>query len=106
MKVTTSFCRGCIYQGYAGGYQRCCDYIFKVGKPRPCPPGKDCTVRTTVRQRPKAEKPKVRGTVKACEWCGTEFVLNNNGSQKYCCKRCRDAAFRDRYKKSMEGMIK
>ena len=100
MMSTTSPCRGCIYQGYAGGNLKCCDYIFKVGKPRPCPPGKDCTVRATVRQIHKEGKAKVRGTVKACEWCGTEFVLHNNGAQRYCCKRCKDAAYREKYRKA------
>lgn len=34
-------CRGCDYQ--AGG--KYCDYIGIVGHRRPCPPGKDCTVK-------------------------------------------------------------
>lgn len=101
MKVTTSFCRGCIYRASTGGMNSC-DYIFKTGKRRPCPPGKDCTVRTTVRQLPKEEKAKVRGTFKSCQWCGVEFVLNNNSSQKYCSKRCKDAAYREKYRKTKE----
>ena len=43
-------CAGCICLGYAGGGITCCDYIFKVGKRRPCPPGKDCTVKATQRR--------------------------------------------------------
>lgn len=82
------YCKGCIYQGYAGGEQRCCDYIFIEGKRRPCPPGKDCTVKTTERKR-KAPKPNVRGTRRNCAYCGTEFVLHNNGKQIYCCSKCR-----------------
>ena len=36
-------CQGCIY--YGGDYYRCCNYILVMGKRRPCPPGKGCTVR-------------------------------------------------------------
>ena len=36
-------CRpGCIHEGSAGGL-RVCNYIFDVGKPRPCPGGPSCT---------------------------------------------------------------
>lgn len=101
MTKCDSHCRGCAYLGYAGGDLRCCCYIFIEDKRRPCPPGKDCTVRATVRQLAKVEKEKVRGTIRACLWCGTEFVLHNNGSQKYCCKRCKDAAYRMKYRKGM-----
>lgn len=40
-----SGCEGCIY--FFGDYEisSCCNYIFIMGEPRPCPPGKDCTVR-------------------------------------------------------------
>lgn len=85
-----SHCRGCIYCAIVGGMASC-DYLFQVGTPRPCPPGKDCTVRITVRQEP---KPKLRGTVRSCEWCGTEFELSGNVTKKFCSKRCKDAAFR------------
>lgn len=39
------YCEGCDY--YFGDYDlsKTCNYIFIVGKPRPCPPGKGCTVR-------------------------------------------------------------
>ena len=39
------YCEGCIYWG--GDYQtnRSCNYIFQTGHRRPCPPGKDCTVK-------------------------------------------------------------
>lgn len=36
-------CDGCIY--FIGEYHKCCNYIFVKGERRPCPPGKDCTVR-------------------------------------------------------------
>lgn len=46
-------CKGCIYLGSAGDLCSC-DYIFKVGKRRPCPPGKGCTVKETKKRgRPK-----------------------------------------------------
>lgn len=46
--------KGCIYLGKAGAYG-CCNYIFMVGKPRPCPPSKDCTVKETGRKKRRAE---------------------------------------------------
>lgn len=41
-------CEGCRY--FFGHYQQnaCCNYIFMVGHRRPCPPGKDCTVKTPI----------------------------------------------------------
>lgn len=42
-------CKGCIYLGTAGSFG-CCDYIFKVGKRRPCPHGKGCTVKETMKR--------------------------------------------------------
>lgn len=38
-------CKNCRY--WYGSYDgsRCCNYIFDIGKPRPCPPGDACTVR-------------------------------------------------------------
>ena len=39
------YCEGCVYFG--GDYEctKCCNYIFVNGERRPCPPGKDCTVK-------------------------------------------------------------
>lgn len=37
-------CRCCAYRKDAAGGWTTCDYIFIEDKPRPCPPGKDCTV--------------------------------------------------------------
>ena len=37
------YCEGCVY--YEGGFTKMCSYIFIKGKSRPCPPGKDCTVK-------------------------------------------------------------
>lgn len=48
-------CDGCRYFFGTFPYNRCCNYIFLVGSRRPCPPGKDCTVR-----KPEETKPKGR----------------------------------------------
>ena len=37
-------CKGCVYLGGHPDY-RTCNYIFIEDKRRPCPPGKDCTVK-------------------------------------------------------------
>lgn len=47
-------CKGCIYLGRAG-WLGCCNYIFIEGKPRPCLPGKDCTIKETKRKKRRAE---------------------------------------------------
>ena len=52
-------CKGCAYMGWVGGIG-CCEYIFKEDKPRPCPPGKDCTVK----------KPRKRGRKKKAQYYG------------------------------------
>ena len=38
-------CIGCAYFGGENNLNNSCNYIFIVGKRRPCPPGKDCTVK-------------------------------------------------------------
>ena len=85
-------CAGCIYLGYAGGGITCCDYIFKVGKCRPCPPGKDCTVKETQRRQQKATKKKAYAVTKECLWCGKAFEQKDYHAQKYCCPMCKSAA--------------
>ena len=35
-------CRGCVHYY---GMIKCCNYILDKGRSRPCPPGKDCTVK-------------------------------------------------------------
>ncbi|MCD7755514.1 MAG: hypothetical protein LUJ09_04175 [Firmicutes bacterium] len=44
-------CSGCAY--YYGNSESdvCCNYLLKTGKRRPCPPGKDCTVRKVSRNK-------------------------------------------------------
>lgn len=42
----SKYCEDCVYfQGYS---MRCCNYIFIEDKRRPCPPGKDCTVKVKI----------------------------------------------------------
>ena len=43
-------CRGCIYAGWTSSGDACCDYILIVGRRRPCPPGKECTVKRAAKQ--------------------------------------------------------
>lgn len=43
-----------------------CRYIFAVGKPRPCPPGKDCTVKVPM----KVMRRKKKETADRCVCCG------------------------------------
>ena len=38
-------CKGCYYWFGINAGCDCCNYIFVEGKRRPCPPGKDCTVK-------------------------------------------------------------
>lgn len=38
-------CEGCVYFFADYAVNNCCNYIFIKDKPRPCPPGKDCTVK-------------------------------------------------------------
>ena len=49
-KADIKNCKNCYYfkQLYPGG-ERCCHYILIEGKRRPCPPGKDCTVKNTIK---------------------------------------------------------
>lgn len=43
-------CKGCCHYRCGNGWLYVCSYIFDVGKRRPCPPGKDCTVKETERK--------------------------------------------------------
>lgn len=50
MGVLTKYCDACVYRkSITGGYLRYCDYLCMTGKPRPCPAGDGCTVRSTRR---------------------------------------------------------
>ena len=51
-------CLGCKYYCTIWDGMCYCNYIFQVGKRRPCAPGKDCTVKE------KGRPPKVKG----CGW--------------------------------------
>lgn len=58
-KIYDRACKGCTYLIFLGGYMGCCNYIFKVGQRRPCPPGKGCTVKET-RKRGRKKKVEVQ----------------------------------------------
>lgn len=88
--VMDPHCKGCAYLGYAGGGYTCCDYLFKENRRRPCPPGKDCTVKITPKQKEMLDKQRKKESKRvvmgACQWCGAEFIQVSNGSKKYCGK--------------------
>lgn len=44
------FCRGCIYVTFVGTMP-VCDYMLRTGRRRPCPPGDQCTEKTTEKKR-------------------------------------------------------
>ena len=47
--ASDKFCDDCYwYKPVYNGF-RCCHYLLMTGKKRPCPPGKDCTVKVTVK---------------------------------------------------------
>lgn len=46
----SQYCKGCRYwDGNSGCH--CCNYIFIEGHRRPCPPGKECTVRKAKKRK-------------------------------------------------------
>ena len=49
-------CDGCWYFRGAMDYDRCCCYYLITNVRRPCPPGKDCTVRVNMNVRKKKRK--------------------------------------------------
>lgn len=51
-------CAGCLH--WYGAYLKCCNYIFDVGKRRPCEPGEGCTVRHPIKSRAELKLRKAR----------------------------------------------
>ena len=49
-------CQCCAYRKDAAGGWTTCDYIFIEDKPRPCLPGRDCTVWKSKKQFEKEQK--------------------------------------------------
>ena len=49
-----NYCEGCKHFRGEFVINQCCNYLFDTGKRRPCPPGKDCTVK--VKRRGYREK--------------------------------------------------
>ena len=56
-------CDDCWFRGKVAGMP-CCDYIFKTGHPRPCPPGEACTEKISrrVNRRKKAKNSAIDAT--------------------------------------------
>lgn len=106
-------CHGCIYMSIVSSSIPCCNYIFIEDKRRPCPPGAECTVKTTKRKsKPKtkpAHKPKPTKTeynraywqkikaqrINTCKQCGTQFHPEH-GNQSFCSDECRATFTRER----------
>ncbi len=44
-------CKGCTYAKRYAYEAYFCEYYLQTGKRRPCPPGKDCTVKVSVRSK-------------------------------------------------------
>lgn len=51
----TKNCKDCIYWGGDYPCNYCCNYILDEGHSRPCPPGKDCTVKIP-KNRPRTRR--------------------------------------------------
>jgi uncharacterized Fe-S cluster-containing MiaB family protein len=46
-------CKGCYHYRHGISNVYMCSYIFDVGKRRPCPPGKKCTVKEILKKNEK-----------------------------------------------------
>ena len=51
IKMGSPYCRGCIYRSGNNDDINICNYYLTTGIRRPCPAGKDCTVRKSKRKR-------------------------------------------------------
>lgn len=49
--IKDKHCKGCYYYRCMCSEIYCCAYIFVEDKRRPCPPGKDCTVKIRRKDR-------------------------------------------------------
>ena len=54
MAKAKNYCHNCMYCNMISDATRYCSYIFVTGHRRPCPPGKDCTVK--VPKKPKKKE--------------------------------------------------
>lgn len=63
--MATSNCDDCVYRVIVGGMASC-DYLFRTGQRRPCPPGDECTVKVgrKVNRRKKAKNSAIDEAVK------------------------------------------
>lgn len=76
-------CVGCYY--YRGEAALFCCYLLVTDKKRPCPPGKDCTVRI------RNAYDNNRFHMHTCSWCGRKFI-SQRVNAKYCSKSCASSA--------------
>lgn len=98
-------CTGCRF--FFGEFEcnRCCNYIFIIGKRRPCPFGKGCTVKEPMQiekviyKRHSKEKEYRDAFQKVCKWCGSTFSTFRT-DKFYCCDHCREAARNQRKNKA------
>lgn len=111
-RLCDGFCDGCIYRGLLHGEFPWCKYLWKTGSRRPCPPGKGCTVKKTMKQvlaeKREQKRAEALRTV-VCVICGKEFQTTD-GKRKHCSAECltearRRAAraYNERKKKSLEA---
>lgn len=76
-KQSSQYCEGCLYYGGEFEYNKCCNYIFVHGKKRPCPPGKDCTVKVK-KSRINARDLTINGQTKCVvEWAEITGISKN-----------------------------
>lgn len=105
VKVCDSYCNGCIYQGYATGDLKLCEYMLRTEKRRPCPAGTGCTVKqvgertkawreendeTWIAKQQRKKKPippKHEVYHKQCPVCGKIFETGKS-NKLYCCEDC------------------
>lgn len=53
--MTDKYCYDCIYWQGHDEHCMCCHYLLVTDKRRPCPPGKDCTVKIKRKRKRKTE---------------------------------------------------
>jgi predicted nucleic acid-binding Zn ribbon protein len=105
--VCDSYCKGCVFLGYATGDIKLCEYLLRTEKRRPCPAGTGCTVKQVGERKPawvdekdetwkaKLQRQKKLEPCKVvfhrvCPVCGTAFDTTD-GKKIYCSSKCRDA---------------
>lgn len=116
-------CIGCIYSSYVNGSAtRACMYYLQTGNRRPCPPGKDCTVKSTgkktrgsawrqehgatwEKKMQAARKEKAVWRTLICPECGRQFETPYP-HQIYCCKQCCKNAAQKAYRERQKNKLR